>query len=34
MEKTILVVDDDLEIGNMVEEVLHRAGYEVKRAYK
>lgn len=33
MEKTILVVDDDLEIGNMVEEVLHRAGYGVRRAY-
>ncbi len=33
MKKTILVVDDDLEIGNMVEEVLHRAGYLVQRAY-
>lgn len=31
--QTILVVDDDLQIGNMVEEVLHRAGYAVRRAY-
>lgn len=31
--QTILIVDDDLQIGNMVEEVLHRAGYAVRRAY-
>ena len=29
----ILVVDDDIHIGNMVEEVLTREGYEVSRAY-
>lgn len=33
MIQTILVVDDDVQIGNMLEEVLHRAGYEVRRAY-
>ncbi len=31
--KTILVVDDDLHIGNMVEEVLTKEGYTVLRAY-
>lgn len=31
--KTILVVDDDLHIGNMLEEALSREGYSVKRAY-
>ena len=31
--KTILVVDDDLHIGNMLEEALSREGYIVKRAY-
>lgn len=31
--KTILVVDDDLHIGNMLEEALSREGYFVKRAY-
>lgn len=31
--KRILVVDDDIYIGNMVEEVLRRAGYGVLRAY-
>lgn len=31
--QTILIVDDDLQIGNMVEEVLRRAGYAVRRAY-
>lgn len=31
--KTILVVDDDLHIGNMVEEVLIKEGYAVLRAY-
>lgn len=33
MMQTILVVDDDIQVGNMVEEVLRRAGYEVHRAY-
>lgn len=31
--KTILVVDDDVHIGNMLEEVLVREGYRVLRAY-
>lgn len=31
--KTILIVDDDLHIGNMLEEVLTREGYSVLRAY-
>ena len=31
--KLILVVDDDADIGNMEEEVLRRAGYDVERAY-
>lgn len=31
--KTILIVDDDLHIGNMVEEVLRGEGYGVLRAY-
>lgn len=31
--KTILIVDDDLHIGNMVEEVLTKEGYKVLRAY-
>lgn len=31
--KKIWVVDDDLYIGAMLEEVLHRAGYGVVRAY-
>lgn len=31
--KTILIVDDDLHIGNMVEEVLTKDGYGVLRAY-
>lgn len=30
---TILVVDDDVYIGNMLEEVLHKEGYGVLRAY-
>ena len=29
----ILIVDDDLYIGNMVEEVLTKEGYRVSRAY-
>lgn len=33
MAKTILIVDDDMQIGNMLTEVLHRAGYTVARAY-
>ncbi|MCM1154176.1 MAG: response regulator transcription factor [Roseburia sp.] len=31
--KTILVVDDDVYIGDMVEEMLHKEGYGVLRAY-
>lgn len=31
--RKILVIDDDVSIGNMLEEVLKRAGYEVMRAY-
>lgn len=31
--KTILIIDDDLHIGNMLEEVLHKEGYAVIRAY-
>ena len=31
--KTILVIDDDISIGNMLEETLTKAGYAVKRAY-
>ena len=31
--KRILVVDDDIHIGNMVEEILTREGYGVSRAY-
>lgn len=31
--KTILIVDDDLHIGNMVEEVLKKEDYGVLRAY-
>ena len=30
---TILVVDDDVYIGDMLEEVLHKEGYAVLRAY-
>lgn len=30
---TILVVDDDVYIGDMLEEVLHKEGYDVVRAY-
>jgi len=29
----ILIVDDDMYIGNMLEEVLRKEGYEVSRAY-
>ena len=31
--KTIAVIDDDVHIGNMLEEALHRKGYGVLRAY-
>ena len=31
--RTIAIVDDDIHIGNMVEEVLEGEGYEVLRAY-
>ncbi len=31
--KTILVIDDDVHIGNLLEEALSREGYEVLRAY-
>lgn len=31
--QTIAVIDDDLHIGNLLEEVLHNAGYRVVRAY-
>lgn len=31
--KTILVIDDDMHIGNMLEEALSREGYRVLRAY-
>ena len=30
---SILVVDDDIDIGNMLEEVLKKEGYSVSRAY-
>lgn len=31
--KQILIIDDDMHIGNMEEELLTREGYEVRRAY-
>lgn len=31
--KTIAVIDDDISIGNLLEEVLHREGYQVLRAF-
>ena len=31
--KTIAVIDDDIYIGNMLEELLRRNGYDVLRAY-
>ena len=31
--KTILIVDDDMNIGNMLEEILIKEGYQVVRAY-
>ena len=33
MKKTILIIDDDMHIGNMVEEALRIEGYDVLRAY-
>ena len=33
MNKTILIVDDDMNIGNMLEEALKLEGYSVLRAY-
>ena len=32
-KKNILIVDDDMHIGNMLEETLRLEGYEVSRAY-
>ena len=31
--KKIMIIDDDVNIGNMLEETLHLEGYEVTRAY-
>lgn len=31
--KQILIIDDDIHIGNMLEEVLTKEGYKVSRAY-
>jgi DNA-binding response OmpR family regulator len=31
--KRLLLIDDDLPVGDMMEEVLSKAGYEVNRAY-
>ena len=31
--KNILIIDDDMHIGNMLEEALAREGYGVSRAY-
>ena len=31
--KTILIVDDDIHIGNIVEDLLSKEGYSVLRAY-
>jgi len=31
--KQILIIDDDIHIGNMLEETLGKAGYQVSRAY-
>lgn len=33
MKQTILVIDDDVTIGNLEEEILEQAGYAVLRAY-
>ena len=29
----ILIIDDDVHIGNMLEELLAREGYQISRAY-
>lgn len=31
--KTILIIDDDVSIGNLEQEVLEREGYSVLRAF-
>ena len=31
--KTIAIIDDDIHIGNLLEEVLQKAGYQILRAY-
>lgn len=31
--ETILIIDDDVAIGNLEQEVLEREGYMVQRAY-
>lgn len=31
--RTILIIDDDIAIGNMEQKVLERAGYAARRAY-
>ena len=31
--KSILIIDDDIHIGNMLEEALTKEGYSVSRAY-
>lgn len=31
--KTILLIDDDLHIGNVIEEMLQKEGYQVLRAF-
>ena len=31
--KNILIVDDDVHIGNMLEEILSKEGYGIWRAY-
>lgn len=33
MMKKILIIDDDIHIGNLLEETLSKEGYEVSRAY-
>ncbi len=31
--KTIAIIDDDVQIGNVLEEILHQEGYATLRAY-
>ena len=31
--KRILIIDDDIHIGNMLEEALSEEGYKISRAY-